>query len=246
MMPAAPHHFALKALSMSALLTLSSVAFAAPTPYSSLTSFMAATSAAGTDRLDDISIASPTGSPLMRTAGTYTYSAMADGAFFGAGTGPDYWLSTNIATDSIVFGNFTSGVAAIGGFFFGSDIAGLFDAGSILVSATDATGTATQTIDGAMIDSFFGFVSSGALTSLTVTSLQPAGGFLWPTVNDLVLARAAAATVPEPSTTVLLAFGLCALTVATRRRTRPCARPGGTFALFDPIAHRMSAAKEAA
>jgi hypothetical protein len=207
----------LKSICAAALLACSGAAFATPVAYTSLTSFMSVTSGAGTDTFDNVSITTSTSTPLARTAGVYGYTATAtDGAFFGAGSDPDHWLSTDSATASIVFSGFSSGVQAVGGFFFGSDVFGAYAPGSILLSATDATGTISQLITAASTTSFIGFLSSGGLTSLTVTAVEPGGDFfLWPTVNSLVLSAA----VPEPSTYALILAGLAALGWSVRRRT---------------------------
>ena len=110
-----------------------------------------------------------------------------------AGTAADVWLSTNDAVATITFNAIPANVRGIGGFFFGSNISGAFAAGDMTLVATDGGGASTQTITGATTSSFLGFVSTGPLTSLTLTAVQPAPNFLWPTANDLILATAAAA-----------------------------------------------------
>lgn len=225
--PASPAASILRCASIGALLALTTTAHAAPTPYTSFTGFTAATSARATDSFDDVSNTSTTASPLSRSAGAYTYVATtgSGSAFFGAGSGADHWLSTDIPTDRIGFGAFTGGVNAIGGLFFGSDIDGAFQSGSLVITATDATGSTTQTLTSAMLDSFVGFVSTGAITSLTVTALQPVNAFVWPTVNSLVLGQRA---VPEPATTALLTLGLGVFVFGARRRRAPGDAPSGS------------------
>lgn len=197
-----------------ATLAITSAAQATITIYNSLGAFNAATSAQGTDTFTGFNIVSSTPSPINRNAGPYTYTAnpAPAGTFFGAGTAANPWLSTNTATDTITFNNFGGGVEAAGGNFFGSDVLGSFAAGSVTVTATDGSGTVSQTIVGATTSSFLGFVSDGPLSSLTVAAVQPSSGFLWPTVDNLVLAKA----IPEPTTLGL--FAAAGAMVLRRRR----------------------------
>lgn len=193
-------------VSAAATLAIAGTSNAAITVYTSLASFNAATTAQGTDTYAGFSITSTTPSPIVRNAGAYTYTARAldatntDTLFFGAGTTGNPWLSTNTATDSIQFSNFSSGVNAVGGNFFGSNISGLFQAGDVVLLATDSSGSVSQTIVNAQTTSFLGFVSStGSMTSLRLSSVQPASGFLWSTADNLVLAKA----VPAPGASLL-------------------------------------------
>jgi PEP-CTERM motif len=199
-------------------LAFSGAATAAITVYTTQASFNAATSNQGVDTFTGFSISGATPSPITRTAGVYSYTGSASTtSFFGAGTTANPWLSTNTATDTMTFNAFTGGVQAVGGNFFGSDITGSFLSGNITLTATDSSGTVTQTIVGATTTSFLGFVSTGAMTSLTVASVQPATGFLWPTVDNLTLAKIAA-PVPEPETYAMFLAGLAMVSVIARRR----------------------------
>jgi hypothetical protein len=201
------------ALSAFAVVSLAGVASATPVIYTSQASFNAAVTAPGVDTFNDMPLASAP-SPLNRLAGSYGYTgAVTTTTFFTAGTASDVWLSTNTATDSIVFNNFGPSVSAVGGFFFTSDINGSAAAGSITVSIVDASGTYSQTINSSTPLSFLGFVSDSNISSVTVTSVQPSPtAFIWPTVNDLTLAQA----VPAPGAAALM--GLGGLLVGRRRR----------------------------
>ena len=115
----------------------------------------------------------------------------------------------------MTFSAFTVGVRGIGGNFFGSNISGLFAPGDLTLTATDASGTVTRTITGATMSSFLGFISDGPITQLTLASVQPStGGFLWPSVDNLVLAAA----VPEPGTYAMMLAGLGVCGFMARRR----------------------------
>ena len=203
----------------------SGTAYAGPTLYSSQAAYLAAVGATGVDTFDNFSNIGSTNSPITRPAGAFGYTAaVSTTSFYGAGSGSDHWLSTNTATDTITFNNFTGGVVGFGGLFFGSDISGLFAAGSVTVSATDATGTTTFTINNATTSSFIGFVSSGPMLSATLVSVQPTSGVLWPTVNNLTLAGAATSGVPEPATWAMLFLGFGGMGYTLRRGRKTSAR----------------------
>ncbi|HQR11984.1 MAG TPA: hypothetical protein PLW68_11715 [Casimicrobiaceae bacterium] len=185
----------LRSLVAMLLLCLAASSQATITVYTSKAAFLAAITAPGTDDFNNFGLASVP-SPINRSAGPYSYTGLVSTtSFYGAGTAADNWLSTNTATDTITINALPATVRGIGGYFFGSDISGNFAAGNITLAATDGSGTVTQTITGATTTSFLGFVSNGPLTSMTITSVQPGSGFLWPTVNDLVMGTAAAPPV---------------------------------------------------
>ena len=208
--------------------TASLSAHAGPMIYTSASAFNAATSQPGLDTFDNFSNTMGTNSPIFRTTtgAAYGYgAAVSTTDFLGAGTGADHWLSTDTATDTITFNTFTGGViAGIGGFFFGSDISGLFKAvSSITVVATDASGSTSSMLINPGTTTFLGFVSSSVITSLTVTSNQPTSGQTWPTVNNLVLAQAGTSapgpvSVPEPDAAALVGLGLIAVWLGRQRR----------------------------
>ena len=206
----------IKPLAVAALLATTGAAQAAITVYTSLATFSAATANPGTDTFTGFSITGSTPSPLNRNAGPYSYIVDTGpaGGFFGAGTTANPWLSTNTATDTVSFGAFSPGVVGFGGNFFGSNIAGTFEAGDMILTATDASGTVTQTLVNPNTSSFLGFVSSTGMLSATLAAVQPATGFLWPTVDNLVLASA----VPEPGTYALFLAGVGILGFMARRR----------------------------
>jgi hypothetical protein len=174
----------------------------------------------GLDTFNDLLGASTPG-PLNRSAGTFTYRATAtgtDGLFFPAGTAADRWLSTNLAASPILFNNFLAGTNAIGGAIFGSDVSGAFLNGTINVAWVTSIGSGSINLVNAASNSFWGLVTTGTLTSLTITGSGVAP-IIWPTMNDLRLGRALPATVvPEPSTYALMATGLVALALIRRRR----------------------------
>lgn len=211
-----------RALVALAVLTAPVTARAQFTVYTDFAAFIAATSNAGTDSFDDL-VAGSLPMSLSRTAGSHTYMVGANTEpLYGAGTS-NRWLSTDVATDVITFSGFGSTVRGVGGNFFGTDIGGgLFAGGNLVVRATNASGTTTHNIVGAGLNSFVGFVSTEDILSFTVETVQPqSGDFVWPTVNDFVLAEASASSVvPEPSTFALLFVGTAGMLLVARHRRR--------------------------
>ena len=210
-------------VAFAALLATNGAAFAGPTAYTTQASFLAAISSAGVDTFNDLDYTGQLSTPQNRTAGAYSYTASAGplSNFFPASDdGIDVWLATNNRTDTVTFNNFSAGVRGVGGFFFGSDAFGFSTAAtSLTITATDASGTTTNFLLNPSTTSFLGFVSTGALTSLTVAvgtaGVGEAG--VWPTINNLTLGTAVAA-VPEPETYALMLGGLGLLGWMSRRR----------------------------
>jgi hypothetical protein len=202
--------FPLKALALAALLLGAASAQADITVYTSQAAFNAAVSAPGVDTYDDLSVQLYAPS-LLRNAGAYQYTVASTNGLYGAGGPSDFWLSNNTRSDPMTFSGFSSGVNAFGGNFFGSDVSGLFSPGSTMIlTASDGT-TATYTLENATVGSFVGFVSTVALTSVSLTS----AGEYWPTANNVTLAMAA--PIPEPETYAMLLVGMGLLGAARRR-----------------------------
>jgi hypothetical protein len=208
----------LKPLALAALLASASMSHAAITVVTSLAAFTAATTAPGTDNFAGLSTVVQTASPITRSAGAYVYTATSSlGRFFGGGTSGDPFLSTEQAESTVTFNGFSAAVRGVGGNFFDSNISGVFAPGDITLTATDSSGTVTQTIVSATTSSFLGFVFTGPITQVTFASVQPTtGGFLWPSIDNLVLASVT--PVPEPVTSAMLLLGLGAIGFSVRSR----------------------------
>jgi hypothetical protein len=189
--------------------------------YTDLAAFLAATSGAVTDSFDDLPAGAVLTSPLARSAGAFGYTVSTNTTeLFAVGAGGDGWLSANTATDVVTFAGFGPRVRGVGGFFFGTDALGdVRSAARLTVRATDGAGTTTRSLVGAMPGTFLGFVSVGPLASLSIEVAEQPADLTWPTVDDLVLAEAAAVNVvPEPATVVGLGTGLAVLALVSRRR----------------------------
>lgn len=206
-------------LAMFTLMLAPSIAHAQFTVYTNLAEYLAAVSRPGTDTYNDLSITGFPLPPLERNvsngSATYTYFASAVDGIFIVGTDADAWLSTNDALAALSLDLSASGVAGVGGFFFGTGLEGdVLPGAGIQLTATNSIGARVITVFPSTTSTFRGFVSqSGDVLSLSVLSIQN-GVVVFPTVNDLVLGRA----VPEPSTLALLVAGALGLVYTTRRR----------------------------
>lgn len=211
--------FSLKTLSLAVLLCTAAAAQADVLVFTDRAAFLAAVRAPGVDTFNDLSIAQ-TASPLARMAGAYSYVASAGPVsnFYPAGSASDIWLATTVATDSITFSSFATGLRAFGGNFFGSNIAGAFTPGRTMVlTATDGATSRTVNLYDTTTSTFLGFISTNPLASVTLrTDGLPGGTPYWATANNVTLAMVAA--IPEPQTYGMLLAGLGLMGFLARRR----------------------------
>ena len=209
------------AASLLASVAFGSSAQAAITVYTTQADYLAAINNAGVDTYNDLNPVNQLPSSLNRTAGSHSYQVTTSGvsSLFAVGSTSDAWLSVNNTLDSLIYSGFSSGVSALGGFFFGTDLNGQFTAAplGLTVSATDASGTVTRTLLNPTTSTFLGFVSTGDMSQLSVGSTVT-GQSYWPTVNDLTLGTTGA--VPEPASWAMMILGMGAIGLAMRRRNQ--------------------------
>jgi hypothetical protein len=120
-------------------------------------------------------------------------------------------LTVNAEGFGLFFTNFSPEAFAFGGFFFNSDTEGNFASGNLVFDALFADSTSlTTNVLSAAADSFFGFVGTTNLLSLSIS-----GEAGLPTSSQLTVGS----PVPEPSTVALVLLSSAALTgYAIRRR----------------------------
>ena len=214
------------AAAIAAVLAFAAPAHAAITVYTDQASFLAAVQGQATDSFDDLTSFDPSAPPLSltRSVGTYGYTVSAERSLFitanpDPGMDADLWVSTVRPTDPIVINTFTGDVAAAGMFLFATEVFGSPISAEVTATVTDSRGaTLVWSLLTSGSGNFAGFVTTGTLTSITLTALNPAdvtdelGHF--PTINDLTLA----APIPEPGTWALLLAGLGVVGSLARRR----------------------------
>lgn len=161
------------------------------------------------ETFDSVNFGTP--NPSTFTDGTYSFDAdSTNGDFyplFNAGGPGDTWLSVFGGGQNLFFSNFSSNVTAVGGYFFGTDIAG--NPFSTTVTATLANGDQLQTATSSSTN-FFGFSSETPIVSLT--AVTPGNNFI--TANDFIVGTA----IPEPTALVVGMIGLAG--IAGRRRRK--------------------------
>lgn len=223
------------------MLGAGSAAQATMTVYTDEAAYRAAISGAATDTFDDLGL-QYYGTSITRTVGDYSYQLSANPqGLYGAGENGDGWISTNSNADEINFSDFTGGVSAIGGYFFGSNANGGY-AAVVLMSLSfldrDGVETAFELPSYPTESTFLGFVSSTGITSLTVgvpgfptdgmTPEQIAAYQQWPTANNIILGQSPQdapppppPAVPEPASwaLMLVGFGLVGGALRGRRKT---------------------------
>lgn len=196
-MPSARH-----LLSAALLGLFSAAAMAGPTAiYTSSASFMSHVSAgAYTENFNH-----PVSMPASFSGGGFAYALTTPSGIYASGS----FVGANTPTESVTI-NFTGQtVKAIGANFFATDYNDAFQPATMnLLLSNGAAYSFTPT---SMADSYLGFVSDVAITSLIVSS---AGGYA--SLDNLTVGDAPS-QVPEPASLALVGLGLAGALVSRRR-----------------------------
>lgn len=170
--------------------------------YTSAASLLAnVTGGSYTNNFDGLS--SPAPGAAVFTGGGFSYSAFAPSDLYASGD----FFGTSQINEALTI-TFTSGnVFAFGANFFATDIMDAFQSVSITLTLSDGT-TETFTPT-SMSDSYRGFLSNVAITSLIIGG---PGQSLYAGLDNLTVG-----TVPEPTSWALLGLGLIGFLVARRR-----------------------------
>lgn len=196
------HHL----LSAVALAALSASTLAATSTYTTSGAFLANVQP-GFYTEDFTSLGTPgPSSPIAFSSGGFTYTISSPGDLYASG-----FLGTNTGYDVLTIA-FTSGnVTAVGANFYPTLIGDAFFAAAMNIVLND--GTNVSFTPGSANDSYRGFTSDQAITSLTLTVSHVANETLYAGLDNLTVGGA----VPEPTSVLLAGLGLAGLLVARRR-----------------------------
>ncbi len=217
--------FAQGALVATTLLAAAAASQAAVTVVTTAAVFNAAIAggASGTDNLADLTINTFLTGPLVRSAGSFGYTASTSTSNSASTSGGDFYvapvagtlaLSVENSTDSIVLDSFSSIVRAVGGNFFNTNVLGEYTGGDVIVVINDVNGGSfSNTITPTSAASFRGFLSDVNISSVRISNSGSTVG-PWESYDNLTLA------VPEPASAALTLMGLLAIAGFVRRQTR--------------------------
>ncbi|WP_422011620.1 PEP-CTERM sorting domain-containing protein [Roseateles sp.] len=187
-----------------ALGVMSVSAFAASTVYTSSSSFLSQVApGAYTETFNGLS--TPAAGAVAFSGGGFSYSLFAPSDLYASGD----FIGTSQIDEALTISFLSGNVYAVGGNFFATNIADAFQAVQISLSLSD--GTTVSFTPTSLADSYRGFVSTTAITSLTISA---PGQSLYAGLDNLTVAAA----VPEPASWALASLGIAGLAAFARRR----------------------------
>lgn len=176
--------------------------------YNSSASFLAQVAAGSyTNNFDGLS--NPAPGPVAFSGGGFSYSASAPSDIYLEGG----FLGTSQIDEALTITFDNGNVFAVGANFYATDIQDDFQQVSLTLSLSNGT-TETFTLD-SLVDSYRGFISDFAITSLIISG---PGASLYAGLDNLTVGmELVTGTVPEPTSWALLALGLAGFLVVRRR-----------------------------
>jgi hypothetical protein len=197
------HHL----LSAVALAALSASTLASTTTYTDSATFLTHV-AAGSYFQNFNGLPNPPAGPVPFSGNGFSYSASAPSDIYLAGG----FLGTSQINEALTI-NFASNITAFGANFFITDIDDAFQAISVTLTLYD--GTVETFIPTSLSDSYRGFTSNVAFTSLVIS--KP-GQSLYAGLDNLTVGTTPDGNpIPEPTSVLLAGLGLAGLLVARRR-----------------------------
>ena len=187
-----------------ALAGFAASSFASTTLYDSSASFMSNVAPGSyTETFTDFDDSAS--GPAAFTGSGFTYTVFAPGDLYASGE----FAGTSLPNEALTI-TFTSGnVTAVGGNFYATNISDAFQPVSINLGLSD--GTSVAFTPASVLDSYRGFASTVAITSLVMSA---PGISLYAGIDNLTVGVTA---VPEPASWALMALGVAGLLVARRR-----------------------------
>jgi hypothetical protein len=186
-----------------AALAVSAAASAQTTTYTTSAAFMAnVLPGSYTEGFDDSSFSGDPSASF--SGGAFAYTVSAPQGLYGNGT----FIGTNFPNEALTITFTGAPVTAVGGNFYATNFSDAFQA--VPVTLTLSNGTTTTFTPSSEIDSFRGFTTGLAITSLTVGG---PGASLYVGMDNLTVG-----VVPEPGTWLLMGLGIGALVLRQSRR----------------------------
>lgn len=206
-------------LALLATVALASHSSAAILTFTDRDAFLAALSSSYEEDFSSYAGTYPSSLNFSGNGFSYTISG-GTSALVAPQVGGDRSMSLNTASEPLSIFGFSSGVNAVGGYFYFDNDGGAIQtltSGSITVVNGIDPNVIVPVNAPTSVTNFFGFIStSGDLTSVTFNWSGENLG--WQNVDDLIVGTSGS-PIPEPSTFALLGAGLIAAAALRRRRS---------------------------